>query len=64
MGGRLGQPYAWRRSSAAVAIAMTGGGPSAYLWWLMAALLPVHLVMMLMFELPDFKTVLRGCHSC
>ncbi|MGB3051201.1 MAG: prenyltransferase [Polyangiales bacterium] len=43
-----------------IGIAMTGGGPTTYLWWLIAALLPVHFAMMLIFELPDLETDRRA----
>jgi 1,4-dihydroxy-2-naphthoate octaprenyltransferase len=43
-----------------IGIAMTGRGPTTYLWWLIAALLPVHLAMMLIFELPDLETDRRA----
>lgn len=33
-----------------------GAGPSPSLWWAMAALVPAHMAMMLIFELPDLDT--------
>lgn len=43
-----------------IGVSITGGAPTDYLWWLMAVLFPVHLAMMLVFELPDVETDRRA----
>lgn len=39
-----------------VGVTMTGTSPPPRLWWSMAILLPIHMAMMLVFELPDLET--------
>lgn len=39
-----------------IGVQITGSGASPALWWSMLVLLPIHMAMMLIFELPDLET--------
>jgi 1,4-dihydroxy-2-naphthoate octaprenyltransferase len=43
-----------------VGVLAMGGTPSAALWWAIAALVPAHVAMMLVFEIPDIETDRRA----